>query len=167
MDPRNSHRRRLAGVVGFVLALSAAANSAGADIPAGFARIFDGKSTKGWHFSGTVHHGTTGIATVTKDGVLQLTQRPFGQGGLLLTDKVYKNFHLYLEVKVPFATNSGIFLRSFPLHRAQLCAGNDRRNLLAVGHLLRAPCALTVGPGCGLTALPVRRMRRTPRYGDH
>ena len=35
---------------------------------------------------------------------------------------------------------SGIFLRSFPLHRAQLCAGNDRRNLLAEGR---------------------------PRYGDH
>jgi hypothetical protein len=27
--------------------------------------------------------------------------------------------------------------------------------------VLRAHCALTRGPGCGLTALPVRRMRRT------
>ena len=65
------------------LGLCLAAGSARADIPPGFTRIFDGKTTKGWHFSGTVHHGTTGIATVTKDGVLQLTQRPFGQGGLL------------------------------------------------------------------------------------
>ena len=47
------------------------------DIPPGFTRIFDEKTTKGWHFSGTVHHGTTGIATVTKDGVLQLPQRTF------------------------------------------------------------------------------------------
>jgi hypothetical protein len=30
------------------------------------------------------------------------------------------------------------------------------------GRLLRALCALTAGPGCGLAALPVRRMRRTP-----
>jgi hypothetical protein len=29
------------------------------------------------------------------------------------------------------------------------------------GRLLRARCALAVGPGCGLAALPVRRMRRT------
>jgi uncharacterized protein len=35
---------------------------------------------------------------------------------------------------------SGIFRRSFPLHRSPLCAGNDRRNLLAGGR---------------------------PRYGDH
>ena len=103
------HRYRTVAVV---LALWLSAATARADIPAGFTRIFDGKTTKGWHFSGTVHHGTTGIATVTKDGVLQLTQRPFGQGGLFITDKIYKNFHLYLEVKVPFASNSGIFLRS-------------------------------------------------------
>jgi hypothetical protein len=37
-------------------------------------------------------------------------------------------------------TGSGSFLRSFPLHRTPLCAGNDRRNLLAGGR---------------------------PRYGDH
>ena len=37
------------------------------------------------------------------------------------------------------------------------------------GRLLRALCALTAGPGYGLAALPVRRMRRTPRsaaFGD-
>jgi hypothetical protein len=34
----------------------------------------------------------------------------------------------------------GIFLRSFPLHRPPLCAGNDRGNLLDPGR---------------------------PRYGDH
>ncbi len=112
MSDTSSSRFSLTCLAALVLALWAGASPARADIPAGFVRIFDGKTTKGWHFSGTVHHGTTGIATVTKDGVLQLTQRPFGQGGLLLTDKVYKNFHLYLEVKIPFASNSGIFLRS-------------------------------------------------------
>ena len=73
-------------------------------LPAGFTRIFDGKTTKGWQLnSGTVHHGTTGIATVTKDGMLpSWSQQPFGQGGLFITDKTYRNFHLYLEVKVPF-----------------------------------------------------------------
>ena len=102
----------------------------------GFTRIFDGRTTKGWHFSGTVHHGTTGLATVTKDGVLQLTQRPFGQGGLFLTDKTYKNFHLYLEVKVPFASNSGIFLRSTEggsAYQVELVQGGATGQLLGEG----------------------------------
>ena len=112
MGCRYSVRRFRAFVVSLALALCVGAGGVSADIPAGFIRIFDGKTTKGWHFSGTVHHGTTGIASVTKDGVLQLTQHPFGQGGLFNTDKTYKNFDLYLEVLVPFASNSGIFLRS-------------------------------------------------------
>ena len=105
-------RARPTWVAGLALALGVATAPLRADLPPGFTRIFDGETTKGWHFSGTVHHGTTAVATVTKEGILQLTQRPFGQGGLFLTDTTYKNFHLYLEVKVPFATNSGIFLRS-------------------------------------------------------
>src|SRR4026207_608603 len=95
---RSSLRECLTWAAGLVLLVLLGSESLRADIPPGFTRIFDGKTTKGWSFSGTAHHGPTGIATV-KDGVLQLTQRPFGQGGLLLTDKVYKNFHLYLEVK--------------------------------------------------------------------
>ena len=135
---RSSLRKSLTWIAGLVLLGSLGSESLRADIPPGFTRIFDGKTTKGWHFSGTVHHGTTGIATVTKDGVLQLTQRPFGQGGLLLTDKVYKNFHLYLEVKIPFATNSGIFLRSTEggsAYQVELVQGGATGAL--IGELLR------------------------------
>jgi hypothetical protein len=32
---------------------------------------------------------------------------------------------------------------------------------------LRANCALTRGPGCGLATLPVQRMRRTRSDGTH
>lgn len=39
-------------------------------------------------------------------------QRPYGQGGVLLTDKKYRNFELYLEAKLDSFCNSGIFLRS-------------------------------------------------------
>jgi hypothetical protein len=35
-----------------------------------------------------------------------------GQGGLLLTDRRYSNFELYIEVKAHWGCNSGIFLRS-------------------------------------------------------
>src|SRR3954447_7106213 len=105
-------RPRVVVAAALALILCAGAGPLRAEIPPGFTRIFDGKTTKGWHFSGTSHHGTTGLATVTRDGVLQLTQRPFGQGGLFLTDRTYSDFELYLEVRIPFATNSGIFLRS-------------------------------------------------------
>ncbi|MDB5437713.1 MAG: hypothetical protein JWM33_140, partial [Caulobacteraceae bacterium] len=54
-------------------------------IPEGFTRIFDGKTTAGWHPSRTNHHGKTPSVTV-KNGALYLLQNPFGQGGILLTN---------------------------------------------------------------------------------
>jgi Domain of Unknown Function (DUF1080) len=80
-------------------------------IPSGFQAIFNGKDTNGWHFSRTSHHGTTAKAYV-ENGELVLKQQPFGQGGLLLTDKKYHNFELYVEVKEAWGCNSGLFLRS-------------------------------------------------------
>src|SRR5687767_11591322 len=80
-------------------------------IPEGFTRIFNGKDLTGWHISRTTHHGATGSYTV-KDRVLLMSQQPFGQGGLLFADKVYKDFDLYLELNPDAGFNSGIFLRS-------------------------------------------------------
>jgi len=82
-----------------------------AQIPAGFKSIFNGKDLKGWHISRTTHQGTTPNFSVEK-GVMLVTQRPYGQGGVLLTDKKYKNFELYLEAKIDSLTNGGIFIRS-------------------------------------------------------
>ena len=67
-------------------------------IPPGFVSIFNGTDTSGWHWSRTVHHGTTAVASV-ENGVLVLQQHPFGQGGLLLTDKRYTDFELHLEAR--------------------------------------------------------------------
>lgn len=80
-------------------------------VPAGSTPIFNGKDLTGWHVSRTNHHGTTGLFTV-EDGVLLMAQRPFGQGGLLLTDKTYRDFELSLEAKPDPGFNSGVFLRS-------------------------------------------------------
>lgn len=77
----------------------------------GMTAIFDGESLEGWHWSNTVHHGTQGRAQV-EGGALYLSQFPYGQGGLLLTDRQYRDFDLYLETNVPAGVNSGIFLRS-------------------------------------------------------
>lgn len=84
---------------------------ASAQIPKGFKSIFNGRNLKGWHISRTTHQGTTPDFRV-EDGVILVTQRPYGQGGVLLTDKKYKNFEVYLEVKIDSFTNGGIFIRS-------------------------------------------------------
>lgn len=73
--------------------------------------IFNGKDLDGWHISRTSHQGTTGNFYV-EDGVITLKQHPYGQGGVLLSDKKYKDFELYVEVKIDSFCNGGIFLRS-------------------------------------------------------
>ncbi|CAA9229542.1 MAG: hypothetical protein AVDCRST_MAG95-925 [uncultured Adhaeribacter sp.] len=80
-------------------------------IPAGFRSIFNGKNLQGWHISRTTHQGTTPSCRVENNAIV-LTQQPFGQGGVLLTDKKYRNFDLYLEAKIDSFTNGGIFIRS-------------------------------------------------------
>jgi hypothetical protein len=88
--------------------LSATSLAATAD---GRSPIFDGHDLKGWHWSRTTAHGSTGDARV-EDGAIALRQKPYGQGGLLLTDKRYKDFDLYLEVLACQGCNSGIFFHS-------------------------------------------------------
>jgi hypothetical protein len=95
-----------------LLALIGAAPSAQVGkLPSDFTPIFNGRNIDGWHISRTVHHGTTASFSV-RDGVLVMKARPFGQGGLLLSDKSYQDFELYLEANPDPHFNSGIFLRS-------------------------------------------------------
>ncbi|MEO5816236.1 MAG: SUMF1/EgtB/PvdO family nonheme iron enzyme [Gemmatimonadaceae bacterium] len=82
-----------------------------ARLPEGFTRLFNSRDLTGWHVSRTTHQGTTPDVRV-EDGAIVLRQHPYGQGGLLMTDKAYENFELYLEVKPDSLTNGGIFLRS-------------------------------------------------------
>ena len=94
-----------------LLSLVASARAQISQIPAGFTPIFNGKDLKGWHTSRTSHQGTTGNFYV-EDGVITLKQHPYGQGGVLLTDRKYAEFELYLEAKVDSFCNGGIFIRS-------------------------------------------------------
>src|SRR5688572_3777512 len=82
-----------------------------AQVPGGFTPIFNGRDLKGWHVSRSTHQGTTPNFRV-ENGVIVVTQRPYGQGGVLLSDKKYKNFELYIEVKVDSFANGGLFIRS-------------------------------------------------------
>lgn len=80
-------------------------------IPAGFTPIFNGKDLTGWHISKTNHHGTTPDWKV-ENGVLTGTQNPPGKGGILLTDRKYKNVEVYAEVMPDWGCDGGLFLRS-------------------------------------------------------
>ncbi|GAB3018313.1 3-keto-disaccharide hydrolase [Spirosoma pulveris] len=80
-------------------------------IPDGFNPVFNGKNLTGWHVSRTTHQGTTPSFTV-ENGVIVGKEKPYGQGGLLLTDKKYKSFEFYAEVKLDSFCNSGLFLRA-------------------------------------------------------
>ena len=80
-------------------------------IPEGFTPIFNGKDLTGWHVSKTNHHGTTPDYRVLH-GLIVGTQNPKGQGGILLTDKKYKNVEVYIEIKPDWGCDSGLFLRS-------------------------------------------------------
>jgi hypothetical protein len=82
-----------------------------AQLPPGFERIFNGNDTTGWHISQVNHHGQTRSWAVV-NGVLQGTQDPAGVGGILLTDRKYRNFEVSLEVNPDFGCDSGLFLRA-------------------------------------------------------
>ena len=84
---------------------------ANAQVPAGFKSLFNGKDLEQWHTSRTSHQGTVGNFYV-EDGAITLKQNPYGQGGVLLTNKKFKDFELYVEVKIDSFCNGGIFLRS-------------------------------------------------------
>ena len=80
-------------------------------VPDGFTAIFNGRDLTGWHISSTNHHGTTPAYRVMH-GMIVATQNPLGQGGILLTDKKYRNVEVYMEVKPDYGCDSGLFLRS-------------------------------------------------------
>jgi len=88
-------RRPLATLASLLLAAAAAAAATG--VPAGFKPIFDGTSRAGWHVSQVNHHGNSTGWSV-KDGVLLATQDRPGNGGILLTDKRYRDFEVSLEI---------------------------------------------------------------------
>ena len=88
-----------------------AGQDAGPRIPDGFTPIFNGRNLDGWHVSKTNHHGTTPDYRVLH-GVIVGTQQPRGKGGILLTDKKYRDVEVYMEIKPDWGCDSGLFLRS-------------------------------------------------------
>lgn len=104
-----------------------------------FVSIFNGENLEGWHVSKTNHHGTTGNFFV-ENGTIVMKQYPYGQGGIILTDKLYQDFELYLEFKGHPGTNGGIFLRSSEsgsAYQLELVGDGDRGTGNFFGELLK------------------------------
>lgn len=119
-------------------------------IPDGFVQLFNGKDLSGWHVSKTARHGHTPEFRVVH-GVLVGTQHPHGQGGMLVTDKKYRNFELSLEVKPDWGCDSGIFFRTtetgaaYQITMDYLGSGNGN-----IGRLIgEGGISLTAGRGAG------------------
>jgi hypothetical protein len=93
------------------LCLAALAPVLLAAVSAGFTPIFNGKDLAGWHISLTNHHGNSQGWSV-KDGVVLATQDRPGNGGILLTDRKYRDFEVSLEVNPDWGCDGGLFLRS-------------------------------------------------------
>lgn len=80
------------------------------EINDGWQAMFDGKTTAGWHKYGGA---PVGSAWKVEDGVLHLdaNQKENWQikdGGDIVSDKEYENFHLKLEWKIDTCGNSGV-----------------------------------------------------------
>lgn len=89
----------------------------------GWTPLFDGTTTKGWHTYGQnvagkawkVENGTLHMDAASKKGL------PASDGGDLVTDEEYQNFHLKLDWKIAPNGNSGIifFVHEDPAQYAQ------------------------------------------------
>jgi hypothetical protein len=83
----------------------------------GFVKIFDGKTLDGWKISAkTGHSGASknksGGRWVVEDGAIVGSQDIPGNGGIIITEKVYGDFEVVLEMNNDFGPDSGLFLRS-------------------------------------------------------
>lgn len=84
------------------------------EVKEGWVSLFDGQSTKGWHKYGGA---PVGNAWKVVDGTLYLdtairTNGKIVDGGDILTDEEYENFHLKIEWKISPNGNSGIIFLS-------------------------------------------------------
>ncbi len=99
----------------------------------GWVKLFDGKTTNGWHTYGK-SHVTKGWKA--ENGVLRFDPSE-KDGGDIVTDKAYSNFHLKIEWKVSPKANSGIIFyvhEELPKFGATYSSGPEMQILDNDGH---------------------------------
>lgn len=69
----------------------------------GWTDLFNGADLAGWHATGDINAWTAANGEIAGLGS--------GRGGWIQTDKMYRDFELYLEFNVPPSGNSGVGLR--------------------------------------------------------
>ena len=107
--------------------------------------LFDGRTMAGWTVRGGPYDGDA--RWTVEDGALVGRRGPGGAGGLLYTEKEYRNFELELEARVPWPFDSGIFVRMRPGARgAQVTLdvrpGGEVGGIYADGWWLHNPAGL-------------------------
>ncbi len=73
--------------------------------------LFNGQNLDGWHKPMGVPEAYRGSKWEVVDGVLVGDQDPPGKGGFLVTDNIYRDYVIELEVKLDEPADSGVFLR--------------------------------------------------------
>ena len=82
-----------------------------------FERIDTGVDMSGWKPSATNHHGP-GTGWTIEGGAFVGRQTAGQQGGILMTDKLYKDVEVVFEVKIDWGCDSGFFFRTTAGDRA-------------------------------------------------
>ena len=82
----------------------------------GFTPLFNGKNLDGWHVSAETGHSKasknkSGGRWVVDKGAMVGSQDIPGNGGIIITDRKFKNFEVVLEMNNDFGPDSGLFLR--------------------------------------------------------
>jgi hypothetical protein len=90
-----------------------------------FTRLDSGVDMTGWKKSATNHHGP-GDGWTVEGGALVGRQTAGNQGGILVTDKSYKDVEVVFEVKIDWGCDSGFFFRT---------TGGDKGYQVNIDHL--------------------------------
>lgn len=98
--------------------------------------LFDGSTLNGWH---TYNKTGVGAAWEAKDGVLFLNaaaKKEGRQGGDIVTDAQFDNFHLKLDWKIAPKGNSGVifYCKEDPAYTAMWHTGPEMQILDNAGH---------------------------------
>lgn len=102
----------------------------------GWVSLFDGKTTSGWH---TYNKTGVGGAWKAEDGVLHLDakgKKEGLQGGDIVTDQEFENFHLKYDWKIAPNGNSGVifYSKEDPQYSAMWNTGPEMQVLDNNGH---------------------------------
>ena len=102
-----------------------------------FERLDNGVDFTGWQRSTTNHHGPAAGWTV-EDGAMTGRQTAGNLGGIMMTNKSYKDLEVVLEVKIDWGCDSGIFFRT---------TAGDRAYQVNVDHLTGGGIGTIYGEG--------------------